>query len=151
MINEISLFSPDHGPMGAYCAWPAETIAVMCQFEKFGKALDFLHRCDSTTYEGPFSQSRELMGRTFYAPVKINERGNGGLPTQTYNASNGGGFAETIIREFFGFQPDFLTGKLLHNKNYSRGFYGELLNVKQDGHQYDITSSDKGMTLKDVK
>ncbi len=138
---------PDHGPMGAYCAWPAETIAAMCQFKKFGDALNFLHRCDSTTYEGPFSQSRELMGRNFNSPVKINERGSGGLPTQTYNASNGGGFAETIIREFFGYQPDFLTGKLIHDKNDSRGFNGELFNVRLVGKNYNIKSFVKGLSF----
>ncbi len=142
---------PDHGPMGAYCAWPAETIAAMCQFKKFDKALDFLHRCDSTTYEGPFSQSRELMGRKFNSRVKINERGSGGLPTQTYNASNGGGFAETIIREFFGYQPDFLSHEFLHDKTQPRGFTGDLFNVPQDGHLYNIKSYVKGLSLKKVK
>lgn len=42
---------PDHGSMGAYCAWLAEKIAAMCQFKKFGNALNFLPRCDSTTYD----------------------------------------------------------------------------------------------------
>jgi hypothetical protein len=140
---------PDHGPMGAYCAWPAETIAAMCQFKEFGKALNFLHRCVATTYEGPFSQSRELMGKTKDAPVKIAERGSGGLPSQTYNASNGGGFAETIIREFFGYQPNFLTDSLIHN-NQPRGFKGELLNVRQDGHLYNIISNDKGISIHNI-
>ena len=140
---------PDHGPMGAYCAWPAETIAAMCQFKKFDKALNFLHRCDSTTYEGPFSQSRELMNKTFYAPVKINERGNGGLPTQTYNASNGGGFAESIIREFFGFQPDFLNNQLIPDKQ-PRSFDGKLLNIQQDKKEYDIISTGEGLQIKSI-
>jgi len=138
---------PDHGPMGAYCAWPAETIAAMCQFNKFSDALNFLNRCDSTTYEGPFSQSRELMGKTPDAPVRIAERGSGGLPSQTYNASNGGGFAESIIREFFGYQPDLMTNSLLHDEKTFRGFYGELIDVRKDGHLYDIKSARNGLSL----
>src|ERR1035438_7536356 len=84
--------------MGAFCAWPGETIATFCEFGEFDKALDFLHRCAAVTREGPFCQSRELLGKTPDAPVRIAERGAGGRPTQTYNASNGGSFAETIIR-----------------------------------------------------
>ncbi len=140
---------PDHGPMGAYCAWPSETIAAMCEFKKFDKALDFLHRCSATTFEGPFSQSRELMNKSFNAPVKINERGSGGFPTQTYNASNGGGFAETIIREFFGYKPDFLSGTLVQNKQ-PRGFKGELLNVRQGNKIYKIISSNNGLKISEV-
>ena len=26
---------PDHGPMGAFCAWPGETIATFCEFGEF--------------------------------------------------------------------------------------------------------------------
>ncbi|MDE3059310.1 MAG: hypothetical protein KGJ59_15280, partial [Bacteroidota bacterium] len=141
---------PDHGPMGAFCAWPSETIGAMCEFKKFGKALDFLRRCELTTHEGPFSQSRELMDKTFHAPVKINERGSGGAPSQTYNASNGGGFAETIIREFFGYKPDFLTDKIISDKQ-PRGFNGELLNVQQGDHFYNISSTSQGLKLSRVK
>ncbi len=135
---------PDHGPMGAYCAWPPETMAAMCEFGEFGRALDFLHRCVGTTYEGPFSQSRELLGRTRDAPVRINERGNAGLPTQTYNASNGGGFTETIIREFFGFKPDFIRGTVVPDTR-PRGFRGELLNVQGDHRLLTVHSSDEGL------
>jgi hypothetical protein len=141
---------PDHGPMGAFCAWPPETIAAMCEFEKFGKALNFLHRCTATTYEGPFSQSRELMGKTPDAPVKINERGSGGLPTQTYNASNGVGFAETIIREFFGYKPDILTHTIVPVR-LPRGFEGKLLNVRQDDHLYKIISDARGIHVQSLK
>ncbi|MCL5021276.1 MAG: hypothetical protein M1339_06415 [Bacteroidetes bacterium] len=141
---------PDHGPIGAFCAWPAETMAAMCQFGKFGDALAFLHRCTGTTYEGPFSQSRQLIGKGYDAPVRITELGTGGAHSQTYNASNGGGFAETIIRDFFGFQPDFLTHVLVPDKR-PRGFKGELLDVQQGNHVYDIISDAKGLRVVPVK
>ena len=70
------------------------------------------------------------------------------MPTQTYNAS---GFAETIIQEIFGYQPDYLTGNLIHAKNDSRVFNGELFNVGQDGHFYNIKSTSKCLTLEKKK
>jgi len=141
---------PDHGPIGAYCAWPAETMAAMCKFGKFGEALGFLHRCTGTTYEGPFSQSRQLIGKGYDAPVRITELGTGGAHSQTYNASNGGGFAETIIRDFFGFEPNFLTHVLVLDKQ-PRGFKGELLNVRQGNHVYNIISGTEGLRIFRVK
>jgi hypothetical protein len=141
---------PDHGPMGAYCTWPAETLAAFCEFGKFDKALNFLHRCAAVTDEGPFSQSRELMGKTPAAPVRIAERGAGGRPTQTYNASNGGSFAETIIREFFGYKPDFLKSVLVPEPR-PRGFQGRLLNVQQGDRRFDIRSTAQGLRVTPTK
>jgi hypothetical protein len=135
---------PDHGPLGAFCAWPAETIAAFCEFGKFSEALDFLHRCAGVTSEGPFSQSRELLSKTRDAAVRIAERGARGLPSQTYNASNGGAFAETIIRGFFGYQPDFLTQTLVRDPR-PRGFEGRLLNVRQGGRLVNLASSKQGL------
>jgi len=132
---------PDHGPMGAFCAWPAETMATMCEFGEYDKALDFLHRCAAVTKEGPFSQSRELLGTTRDAPVRIASRGN-----QTFNASNGGSFAETIIREFFGYQPDFMGGNVIPDSN-PRGFPGQLLNVRQGNHLFNISSTSQGIQV----
>jgi hypothetical protein len=141
---------PDHGPMGAFCAWPGETLAALCEFGQFDRALEFLHRCAAVTYEGPFGQSRELLGKTPDAPVRIAERGGRGLPSQTYNASNGGSFAETIIRGFFGYQPDFLKPTLVPDR-HARGFQGELTGVRQDGRVYNITSSRDGLQVAPVQ
>jgi hypothetical protein len=141
---------PDHGPMGAFCAWPGETIATFCEFGQFDKALDFLHRCADVTREGPFCQSRELLGKTHDAPVRIAERGARGNPSQTYNASNGGSFAETIIRGFFGYQPDLL-GQTLVPDPHPRGFQGQLLNVWQHGSRFNISSTEQGIQTAPVK
>lgn len=137
---------PDHGPMGAFCAWPGETIATFCEFGQFGRALDFLERCADVTREGPFSQSRELLGKTHDAPVRIAERGANGRPSQTYNASNGGSFAETIIRGFFGYQPDLLWPTLVPDAR-PRGFSGQLLNVWHQGRLFDLTSDSQGIKV----
>lgn len=135
---------PDHGPMGAYASWPAETMRVMCDFGKYRDALDFLHRCASVTYEGPFSQSRELMSRSDSAVVRISPA------PQTYNASNGGSFAESIIRGFFGFRPDFLDGTIVPDRT-ARGFLGRLLNVHVDNRMLDIVSGAKGIAVVQAK
>jgi hypothetical protein len=100
--------------------------------------LGFLHRISDVTFEGPFSQARELLSRTPDAAVRIASRGS-----QTYNASNGGAFAETIIREFFGYQPDLLSHSLAFDTR-TRGFEGQLLNVRQGNRLYTITSGDGG-------
>lgn len=136
---------PDHGPLGAYSAWPAETLAVMVKFGQFSAALDFLHRCAAVTEEGPFSQSRELLGRTKAAPVRIASRG-----LQDYNASNGGAFAETIIREFFGYQPDFLERTLVPDPR-PRGFSGEFSNVRNGRNYYDLLSNPSGLRVQPAK
>jgi hypothetical protein len=137
---------PDHGPMGAFCAWPAETMAAMCAFGKFDEALNFLHRCTGVTYEGPFSQSRELVGKTPDAAAHITSRGGSPNSHQTYNASNGGSFAETILRSFFGYQPDLLGHNIVIDTK-PRGFQGQLLNVQQANQLYNITSTDHGLTV----
>jgi len=132
---------PDHGPMGAFSAWPAETIAVMSEFGQYGKALDFLHRCAEVTSEGPFSQSRELLGKTSDAPTRIASRGD-----QDYYVSSGASFAETIIREFFGYQPDWVTRTTAANRE-PRGFEGQLLNVSQAGRKLTINSTPRGLNV----
>jgi hypothetical protein len=137
---------PDHGPMGAYNAWPAETMAAMCEFGQFPQALDFLHRCADVTREGPFSQSRELMGRTHDAPVRIAERGGSGLPSQTYNASNGGGYAEAILRGFFGYEPDWM-GNASVPRPQPRGFAGELLGLTRGSELFDLRSTARGIEI----
>ncbi len=137
---------PDHGPIGAFCAWPAETMAVMCEFGKYGQALKFLHRCTGTTYEGPFSQSRQLIGKGYDAPVHITDFMTFGYHSQTYNGSNGGSFAETIIREFFGYQPNHLTHTLISNVQ-PRGFDGELLDVRDGNRTYNIISDKNGIRI----
>ncbi len=52
---------PDHGPLGAYDGWPAMTVATMCSFGQYDKALDLVRRCEDVTHEGSFSQSHELL------------------------------------------------------------------------------------------
>jgi hypothetical protein len=65
---------------------------------------------------------------------------------QTYNASNGDFFAETITRKFFGYQPDFLRQRLVPDPK-PRGFQGQLLNVQQGNQFFNISSNDQGIQV----
>lgn len=132
---------PDHGPMGAFSAWPAETAAVLCEFGDYSDALDIFHRVANVTSEGPFSQSRELLGREPKSPARIALRG-----LQTYNVSSGASFAETIIRGLFGYAPDYSTDDLLSACSDSkfRGTSGELRNIRFHGAHYEIILDAKG-------
>jgi hypothetical protein len=136
---------PDHGPMGAFSAWPAETAAVFCEFGDYPDALDIFHRVVKTTSEGPFSQSRELLGKEHDSPARIALRG-----LQAYNASNAASFAETVIRGLFGYAPDYSTEDPVSAFSDSklRGFSGELRNVRFHGALYDITLDAKGRHIR---
>ena len=139
---------PDHGPMGAFTSWPAETAAVFCTFGNYPDAVDIFHRVATATSEGPFSQCRELMGKKPNSPAKIARRGN-----QAYNASNAASFAETVIRNLFGYEPDYSTNDALKDfaDSQSRGFSGELRNVSFHGALYNITLDEKGRHVSKLK
>ncbi len=53
---------PDHGPYGAFDAWPAMAAEAMLLIAAPDAALDLLHRAASATREGPFGQAFELYG-----------------------------------------------------------------------------------------
>jgi len=133
---------PDHGPMGAYDAWPPFTMEGLSRLGYFSAALDFLHRCELTTHEGPFGQSHELLGKTVEAPVRKAFRGQ-----QMYNCSAGTAFAEIIIRNFFGVRPDWDSNPALFAADTPRGFSGVLKNVRTADGLVTITSGPNGLGL----
>jgi len=133
---------PDHGPMGAYDAWPPFTMEGLSRLGFFPVALDFLHRCEPTTHEGPFGQSHELLGKTAAAPVRKAHRGQ-----QMYNCSAGTAFAEIIIRNFFGFHPEWDSRSALFAADTPRGFEGSLKNVRTAQGLITITSGPNGLSL----
>lgn len=132
---------PDHGPMGAYDAWPPFTMEAMCRLEDWSHAVAFLRRCAQTTEEGPYGQSHELLTASADSPVRKALRGE-----QVYNASCSGAFAEIIIRNFFGLQCR-LDGKLdVYAPESPRGFEGILRNVRVQGREQAIRSGRTGLT-----
>jgi len=68
---------PDHGPMGAYDAWPAVTVDALCRLGYWNVAVPFLRRTQAAVYEGVYAQAREFYGakrRERDAPVRIAQR-----------------------------------------------------------------------------
>ncbi len=133
---------PDHGPMGAYDAWPPFTMEAMCRLGDWSHAVGFLRHCALITHEGPFGQSHELLTTRSDSPVRKAFRGE-----QMYNASCAGAFAEIIIRNFFGFQCRQNGGIDLYAPKASRGFSGSLKNLTAQGKQWDIHSGADGLVV----
>ncbi|MGC9258945.1 MAG: hypothetical protein ACP5I8_02555 [Phycisphaerae bacterium] len=133
---------PDHGPMGAYDAWPPFTMEALCRLGDWSHATAFLRRCAEVTQEGPYGQSHELLTTGSDSPVRKALRGE-----QVYNASCAGAFAEIIIRNFFGLQCRFDGTLDLFVPQAVRGFEGSLKNIGLRGRIFDIHSGASGIKL----
>jgi hypothetical protein len=95
---------PDHGPMGAYDAWPAVTIDVLCRLGYGNVAVPFLKRTQAAVYEGVYAQAREFYGpkrRDRDAAVRIAQRQG------CMRGCTGGAFAETVVCTLFGYLSKF--------------------------------------------
>lgn len=133
---------PDHGPMGAYDAWPPFTMEAMCRLGHWRDAVDFLRRCEPTTHEGPYGQSHELLTRRRDSPVRKAARGG-----QMYNCTAGTAFAEILIRNFFGFRPNWSGQAELFDPQRPRGFLGRLSGIRCAGKLLAITSTAGGVRM----
>ncbi|MCP4176424.1 MAG: hypothetical protein GY756_01550 [bacterium] len=134
----------DHGPLGAYDAWPAQTADVMGLFGDWNKALEIIQNCEDVTKEGNFSQARELFGpnkHNFDADVRIADR-----DLVNRECSGGVAFANSVIQYIFGFNPSYNNeDKILLDSETPRGFTGKLLNLKYRNKYCSILSNDKGI------
>ncbi len=122
---------PDHGPMGAFDAWPALTAAAMCRLGAWDTGVDFFRQTQAALAEGVYGQARELYGpnRTQYdAPVRIAMRGG-----CMRECVGGGAFAETIMDTMFGFTPEIGKSVLIDSTKTVRGdFRGKLVNIHRN-------------------
>jgi hypothetical protein len=137
---------PDHGPMGAYDAWPAVTVDAMCALGYWKDAIPFLRRTRVAIYEGVYAQAREFYGprrREYDAPIRIAQR-EGCMRECT----GGGAFAETIINTLFGYIPKLGQQLMLFQPDTPRGFAGELRHVRFGGDQFAIQSDGDGLHLR---
>jgi hypothetical protein len=137
---------PDHGPMGAYDAWPAVTVDAMCSLGQWKEAVEFLKKTRAAIYEGVYAQAREFYGPERREPnprVRIAQRGG-----CMRECTGGGAFAETIINMLFGFMPRLGGNLRLCDTNAPRGFLGELCNVRYGSSMYEIGASGVGLNLK---
>jgi hypothetical protein len=136
---------PDHGPMGAYDAWPAVTVDALCRLGYWDIGVPFLRRTQAAVYEGVYAQAREFYGakrRDRDAPVRIAQR-QGCMRECT----GGGAFAETVICTLFGYLPKLGGAPELLNAGKPRGFKGELRHLRRGAQMYSIQSGDLGLRL----
>ena len=137
---------PDHGPMGAYDAWPAVTVDAMCNLGYWNNAISFLRRSRVAVYEGVYAQAREFYGptrREYDAPVRIAQRGG-----CMRECTGGGAFAETIINTLFGYIPRLGQPLNLFEPHTPRGFVGKLCHVRCGSDQFTIRSDNSGLHLR---
>jgi hypothetical protein len=136
---------PDHGPMGAYDAWPAVTVDALCRLGYWNVAVPFLRRTQAAVYEGVYAQAREFYGPTRRerdAPVRIAQR-QGCMRECT----GGGAFAETVVCTLFGYVPKFGGAPELLDADTPRGFIGELHHVNRGVERFTIQSGAAGVAL----
>jgi len=137
---------PDHGPMGAYDAWPAVTVDALCRLGYWNIAVPFLRRTQAAVYEGVYAQAHEFYGvkrRDRDAPIRIAQR-QGCMRECT----GGGAFAETVLCTLFGYMPKLGDTPELLNADTPRGFAGELRHVRRGVQRYIILSGDTGVELR---
>jgi len=138
---------PDHGPLGAFDAWPALTADTMCELGAWKEAIDFVRSTQAVLYEGVYSQAREFYGPKRLqhdAPVRIALRG-----ACMRECVGGGAFAEMIVGAAFGFRPDFGHSLTLRQPEIKRHFDGKLTNVHYQGKRLEITSDATGVSYRE--
>jgi hypothetical protein len=136
---------PDHGPMGAYDAWPAVTVDALCRLGYWNIAVPFLRRTQAAVYEGVYAQAREFYGvkrGDRDAPVRIAQR-QGCMRECT----GGGAFAETVLCTLFGYAPKLSGAPGLLNADAPRGFNGELRHLRHGAQMYTIQSGNTELRL----
>ncbi|MEZ5145340.1 MAG: hypothetical protein R2726_22935 [Acidimicrobiales bacterium] len=136
---------PDHGPYGAFGAWPAMAAEAMLLLDAPDTALDLLHRVVAATREGPFGQAYELYGperRTPHAPIRIAQRG-----ACLREGSGGGAFAETVLAGLFGFRPSLAGSADPCTDLGATGFEGVLHHVRFAGTLRRIVRSPDGLRI----
>jgi len=137
---------PDHGPMGAYDAWPAVTVDAMCNLGHWREGISFLRRTRAAVYEGVYAQARELYGPDKLqanAAVRIAQR-RGCMR----ECCGGGAFAEAVVATLFGFRPAVGRKLELFEGKVSRGFEGELRHVRHGSGLYTVRSTVTGLILR---
>ena len=161
----VSSFRPDHGTIGSYDAWPAQSIEALVTMGKPLQALGLLKSIATgyATREGPFGQAHTLFasedGVTRTDPLRLC---NASVLTkasscvarkadhwmmQAYNAA-GAAFANAVLRAVFGFQPPLPFGPNANTSDValldplaSRGFDGSLHGLRWRGELWTLESS----------
>ncbi|MGD9328643.1 MAG: hypothetical protein PVH48_06710, partial [Cyclobacteriaceae bacterium] len=136
---------PDHGPLGSYDGWPLNTMEAFYHMGYPEKAMDFYRAIYPVTLEGTWAQSHELWGDNKYnknARVRIARRG-----LSVRDAASGIGYANLMLREFFGFAPKFMNDSPLDKPQMARSIQGKMHHINYQGNYYTIVSDENGLQL----
>jgi tetratricopeptide (TPR) repeat protein len=136
---------PDHGPLGSYDGWPLNTMEAFYHMGYPEKAMDFYRAIYPVTLEGTWAQSHELWGDNKYnknARVRIARRG-----LSVRDAASGIGYANLMLREFFGFAPKFMNDSPLDKPQMARSIQGKMHHINYQGNFYTIVSNENGLQL----
>ncbi|MFY0628477.1 MAG: hypothetical protein JXR07_19425 [Reichenbachiella sp.] len=136
---------PDHGPLGSYDGWPLNTMEAFYHMGYPEKAMDFYRAIYPVTLEGTWAQSHELWGENKYdknARVRIARRG-----LSVRDAASGIGYANVMLREFFGFAPKFMDDSPLDKPQIVRSIKGKMHHINYKGDLYTIVSNENGLEL----
>jgi hypothetical protein len=162
----VSSFRPDHGTIGSYDAWPAQSIEALVTLGYPDAAMQLLRSVAGgrSAVEGPFGQAHTLFesadGSTRSEPprlcnastppsmrAKCVPRKSQHWVMQAYNAA-GAAFANVVLRATFGFQPALPFGPLANSSaaalldpRSARGFEGALHGLSWRGALWTLTSS----------
>ena len=139
----------DHGPSGAFTAWPALTargLAMRGTEAAYAAARDFLDHTLWGAELGAYGQAIEV--RPPGDPYKP-------MAVTLYNGLGGSGFADTVIQTLFGVRPLLvLPGEqppapeaALLDADVPRGFNGFLRGVRFGGALWDVTSGAGGLSI----
>ena len=131
---------PDHGPLGSYDGWIPFAMDAMTQMGYPEEALDFYRDIEPVTHEGPWSQSRELWGAN-----KRNKSARVRIPIRGWNvreAESGIALSQTMIRNFFGFNPQFNGDEIAEMNEWPFSGESKLHHVHYKGEYYTIEFQD---------
>ena len=109
------------------------------------KALDFYRNIYPVTLEGTWAQAHELWGENRYeknARVRIARRG-----LCVRDAASGIGFANVMLREFFGFAPKFMDDQPLDKPEMVRSINGKMHHVRYQNKLFTIISDENGLSM----
>jgi hypothetical protein len=126
---------PDHGPLGAFDAWPPGMMEALTELGYVDSALRIYHQVEPVTYEGCWAQAHELWGDDKYnkhAKVRIPERG-----WNNRESSAGIEFSQVLLKNFLGFYPQ-IGGEHFIDRSKQLPLNCNLYNVYYDGKYHTI-------------
>ncbi len=137
---------PDHGPLGAFDAWPPGMMEALTELGYVDSALRIYHQVEPVTYEGCWAQAHELWGDDKYnkhAKVRIPERG-----WNNRESSAGIEFSQVLLKNFLGFYPQ-IGGENFVDRSKQLPLNCNLYNVYYDG-KYHTIKMNKGTLSHDA-